>query len=78
MMLRTTMPRLGAVLSLMIATLGGSVAVLSAEPGGKQEPNVLFIVVDDLNWRLGCYGSDVLKTPNLDRGAKRGLGESQQ
>ena len=35
--------------------------------------NVLFIVVDDLRPELGCYNTPVVKSPNLDRLAKRGL-----
>jgi uncharacterized sulfatase len=42
-----------------------------AAPNSK--PNVLFIVADDLNNDLGCYGHPVVKTPNLDRLAKRGI-----
>jgi iduronate 2-sulfatase len=35
--------------------------------------NVLFIAADDLRNDLGCYGHPQVKTPHLDRLAKRGL-----
>ena len=38
-----------------------------------ERPNVLFLISDDLNNSLGCYGHPLVKTPNLDRLAERGV-----
>ncbi|MEY4567042.1 MAG: hypothetical protein RLY14_2012 [Planctomycetota bacterium] len=38
-----------------------------------KRPNVLFIAVDDLRPEIGCYGNKLVKTPNIDRIAARGI-----
>jgi iduronate 2-sulfatase len=37
------------------------------------KPNVLLICVDDLKPVLGCYGDKIVKSPNIDRLAMRGV-----
>ncbi|TGV01878.1 sulfatase [Flavivirga rizhaonensis] len=38
-----------------------------------KKPNILFIGIDDLRPELGCYGSDIAISPNLDKLATQGL-----
>ena len=62
------------VLLLGLALIIGPHFASTASPGGAgHRPNVLFIVADDLNTRIGCYGEPIVKTPALDRLARRGM-----
>jgi uncharacterized sulfatase len=45
----------------------------AAAQQSPQRPNVLLIMADDLNNDLGTYGHPLVKTPNLDRLASRGV-----
>ncbi len=40
---------------------------------GAEKPNVLFLICDDLNCDLSCYGHPLVRSPNLDRLARRGV-----
>src|SRR5690242_17292365 len=55
----------GVLLASLLCTIQ-----LTAQP---RKPNVLFISADDLNNDLGCYGHSLVKSPNIDRIAKRGV-----
>jgi uncharacterized sulfatase len=46
-------------------------APLIAAP--RRRRNVLFIASDDLNTCLSCYGHPIVRTPNIDRIARRGV-----
>ena len=40
----------------------------------KQKPNIIFVMVDDMGYGdLGCFGQQVLKTPNIDKIAAEGV-----
>ena len=58
---------IGGLLFLTVTSLSDGIA---AEP---VRYNVLHIVSDDLNTRLGCYGDPQVKSPNIDRLAARGV-----
>jgi arylsulfatase A-like enzyme len=41
---------------------------------GPDQPNIVFVLADDLGWSdLGCYGSDLHETPHLDKFANQSV-----
>ncbi|MDO8541323.1 MAG: sulfatase [Opitutaceae bacterium] len=55
----------------LAAILLGTISVAA---GATTTPkNVLFLIADDLNNLLGCYGDPRARTPNIDRLAARGV-----
>ena len=58
-------------LFVLISLLWPAAAGLSAT-ATTPRPNVLLVVVDDLNLTLGAYGNRTVKSPNIDRLAARG------
>ncbi|HTU17704.1 MAG TPA: sulfatase [Gemmataceae bacterium] len=64
------MTRRATCLALLLAMFTGP--ALHADEAARKK-NVLFIAVDDLNTALGCYGNPLVKSPNIDRLAARGM-----
>jgi iduronate 2-sulfatase len=59
--------------SLIICALAVLLPAAWASSANGARPNVLFMISDDLNNSLGCYGHPLVKTPNLDKLAARGV-----
>ena len=50
----------------------GLVSIVLAEKSPR--PNIVFFFIDDLGYRdLGCYGNEVIQTPNIDALCESGL-----
>jgi uncharacterized sulfatase len=65
---------IGFIAAIVLAVSTAS-AQIAPRPGGEagRRPNVLLIMADDLNNDMGMYGHPLVRTPNLDRLAARGV-----
>ena len=60
------------ILLLLTAACGFATGHAAETPPAKR-PNILFIAVDDLRPELGCYGNELIKSPNINKLASEGL-----
>ena len=72
--------RIKNLLLIGILSLGAALVSLSGCGTDYQlgkttsSPNIIFILADDLGYNeLGCYGQEIIKTPNIDRIATEGI-----
>ncbi|HET6879960.1 MAG TPA: sulfatase [Pirellulales bacterium] len=66
--MKTLLISLTLTLSPLVAA-----AAEQAKPAAPRKMNVLFLIADDLNCDLHCYGHPQVKSPNIDRLAARGV-----
>lgn len=64
--------RLSRFLLLFLTAAIAAVSTFAADV--PKQPNLIWIMADDLGYgELGCYGQQVIATPNLDQMAREGL-----
>ena len=68
-----TSPWSSARVAAMLLSVVAVTSFVAATHAAERRPNVLFIVSDDLNCLLGCYGDPLAKTPHIDRLAARAV-----
>lgn len=62
------------VLACAATLSAGAFGEDSAVPVESERPNILLLLADDLGYgELGCYGQEVIRTPNIDRLAGEGM-----
>jgi len=60
------------IVFLVLAT--GFLTGCTSPEKADQKPNIIFIMADDLGYGdLGCFGQEIIKTPNLDQMAAEGI-----
>jgi arylsulfatase A len=69
---------MNAITKIILLIVMSSLLLIAAPAqrnrSASDKPNIIFILADDMGWgELGCYGSDKIKTPNIDRLAAEGM-----
>jgi len=64
-----------SIIALLLLNVGCRNQANKQDPKSdtKKRPNILFLSIDDLRPELGCYGSQIAVSPNLDKLAESGM-----
>ena len=72
LLVRLSGPRLLFSTAMCLLLVGTTHGIAQAAP--TSTPNIVIMLADDMGYGdLGCYGSDVVKTPHLDNLAEDGV-----
>ncbi len=64
----------GALAAGTISSVGCARLLGGLDVGASKKPNIVYIYTDDLGYReLGCYGQEIIQTPNIDRMCREGM-----
>lgn len=58
---------------LAAGAAGMGASLFAAGAKGAARPNIVWLIADDMSPDLGCYGNELVTTPNLDRLASEGV-----
>lgn len=73
-MSRVRRPFTMSPLAMFRTALAAVVLSLCSTASAAEQPNIVFILADDLGWTdLGCQGSEYYETPHIDRMAAEGV-----
>ncbi|XP_070183574.1 iduronate 2-sulfatase-like [Littorina saxatilis] len=67
MLFRVEFGLCACILFTVTSSVSGRQDPVSEWKSASSRPNVLFLVVDDLRPKLGCYGETNMVTPNIDQ-----------
>jgi arylsulfatase len=66
--------RFPLIFCFMISIVGCATSPNSKEKVPDSRPNMIYILADDLGYgELGCYGQQIIQTPNIDALARAGM-----